>query len=109
MDAISDCNKYEHFAFMIRHSILSIRHTHSFTLKVEMMKKDLTKKTLEATEYLRQLNETNRKGEKQQAAITATKAKTQKVKLAAKATQERATKVERKLATTLATKEEQIK
>ncbi|GMP98008.1 hypothetical protein CsSME_00046052 [Camellia sinensis var. sinensis] len=53
---MTELTEYENYALMMEHYILAIQQGHSFAVKIEEFKKELTKKTKEAAKFLTSLN-----------------------------------------------------
>ncbi|XP_028070672.1 uncharacterized protein LOC114273080 [Camellia sinensis] len=53
---MAELTEYENYALMIQHCVLAIQQGHSFAVKAEDCKKELTQKTKEATKLLSALN-----------------------------------------------------
>ncbi|GMQ05130.1 hypothetical protein CsSME_00050277 [Camellia sinensis var. sinensis] len=57
MNRMVEITEYENFALMMHHSVLGIQHAHSFTVKIEEVEKELTRKTKESAKLLSSLNQ----------------------------------------------------
>lgn len=109
MQAIGDFNKYEHFAYMMQNSIMSMQHAHAIVYKAELMKKDLLKKTQEATDYLHRLNQVETARAELLDRCNLARRAEQKAEAEAKASVEKAAKAETALVEAFASKDAEIK
>ncbi|GMQ10388.1 hypothetical protein CsSME_00053406 [Camellia sinensis var. sinensis] len=94
---------------MIRNTIVTMQYALAFAYKAELMKKDLVKKTQEATHTLQQLIKVEAARIRLLDKFNVARRSEQWVEAMAKAAEERAAKAENDLAEALATKDAEIK